>query len=60
MNEFAHLRELVAGMELPDLRKQVRDLSDVAWLSRNMHILNSKHENFSVAVEECRTLLTFT
>jgi hypothetical protein len=32
----------------------------VAWLSRNMHILNSKHENFSVAVEECRTLLTFT
>lgn len=60
MEEFADLRALIADMELPELRKKVRDLSDVAWLSRNMHILNSKHDNFTAAVEACRNLLTFT
>lgn len=43
------LKEIIETMDIPEQRKE-----DVLWLSRNMFIRNSNHEDF----EEARKLLT--
>ena len=51
----AHLREVwladcLSTMDLPDMRRDIADISNVRWLLRNISIRNSKNEQIAEAI----------
>jgi len=52
----ASLKEAIKDMNIPEMRKNVGNMSDVRWIGRNMAIRNSGHPNFEQARDLLRQL----
>ena len=49
MNFLERLREILATMDVPPLRRERLDESDVRWLARNLGFRNQEHPAFREA-----------
>ena len=45
------LEQILADMDLPEMRKDVTRFDNVRWLLRNMHFRNSEHKHYKKAME---------
>lgn len=45
------LEQILADMDLPEMRKDTSRFANVRWLSRNMHFRNSEHKHYKKAME---------
>jgi hypothetical protein len=41
----AWLTELLSTMDIPDMRRDITDISNVRWLLRNIQVRNSDHKD---------------
>lgn len=46
----AWLNDLLSTMDIPDMRRDITDISNVRWLLRNISIRNSKNEQIAEAI----------
>jgi hypothetical protein len=44
--KLAEVEKLIAKMDLPAYRKEVKHNDDARWLKNNLHVKNSKHKNY--------------
>ena len=44
------LNELLSAMDIPDMRRDITNLSNVKWLLRNISVRNSKNEQIAEAI----------
>jgi hypothetical protein len=51
------LAALIEPMNIPKLRRDVTQLANIMWLSRNMFVQNSQHPNFQQADAILKALL---
>jgi len=50
----AWLNDLLSTMDLPDMRRDITDISNVRWLLRNISVRNSKNEQIAEAIAVLR------
>jgi hypothetical protein len=43
LDKVLHAREILAEMDIPIFRKDLRKLSNLSWLARNVSIRNGNH-----------------
>ena len=53
------LATMLAPMELPDLRRDIKSKSNLSWLQRNLAIQNCQHPLFKPAMELVNWLATW-
>jgi len=46
----AWLNDLLSTMDIPDMRRDITDISNVRWLLRNIGVRNSKNVAFPEAI----------
>lgn len=46
LSKLAEVQKLIAKMDLPAYRKEVKHNDDARWLKNNLHVRNSKHKNY--------------
>jgi hypothetical protein len=51
LQKLAEIEKLIAKMDLPAYRKEVKHNDDARWLKNNLHVRNSKHKNYAKAIE---------
>ena len=45
------LEQILADMDLPEMRKDTSRFANVRWLLRNMHFRNSEHKHYKKVME---------
>jgi hypothetical protein len=51
LQKLTEIEKLITKMDLPTHRKSVKHNDDVRWLKNNLGVRNSKHKNYSKAME---------
>ncbi len=51
------LIKILNKMDIPESRKDLSNISNIRWLSRNIHFRNSNHKNYDKAVKIIKQLL---
>ena len=51
MQKLADVEKLIAKMDLPAYRKEVKHNDDARWLKNNLKVKNAKHKNYEKVIE---------
>jgi hypothetical protein len=51
LQKLAEIEKLIAKMDLPNYRKNVKHNDDVRWLKNNLAVRNSSHKNYTQAMQ---------
>ena len=51
LRKLAEIEKLIAKMDLPDYRKDVKHNDDARWLKKNLAARNAKHKNYEKVME---------
>lgn len=51
MQKLADIEKLIAKMDLPAYRKEVKHNDDARWLKNNLKVKNAKHKNYEKVIE---------
>jgi hypothetical protein len=57
LQKLAEVEKLIKKMDLPFYRKKVKNNEDIRWLKNSLHVKNSKHSNYSKAMEIINTMV---
>jgi len=53
----AELQEIMAEMDVPNMRRDLNKFSNLSWLKRNLLVLNGNHPQVSEALVHIRVLM---
>lgn len=51
LSRLAEIQKLIAKMDLPSYRKEVKHNDDARWLKHNLKVKNSEHKNYTKVME---------
>jgi hypothetical protein len=51
LEKLAEVQKLIAKMDLPTYRKEVKHNDDARWLKNNLKVKNSTHKNYARVIE---------
>ena len=51
LEKLAEVQKLIAKMDLPMYRKEVKHNDDARWLKNNLRVKNAAHKNYDKVIE---------
>lgn len=57
LERLAEVQRLIAKMDLPAYRKEVKHNDDARWLKNNLNVRNAKHKNYEKVMAILETLV---
>ena len=57
LQRLSEIEKLIAKMDLPNYRKEVKHNDDVRWLKNNLQVKNTKHKNYEKVMELLTSLV---
>jgi hypothetical protein len=57
LQKLAEIEKLIKKMDLPFYRKKVKNNEDLRWLKSSLCVKNTKHANYSKAMEIISSLV---
>lgn len=56
-HKLAEIEKLIAKMDLPTYRKDVKHNDDARWLKNNLTLRNAKHKNYEKVMELLKSIV---
>jgi hypothetical protein len=57
LTKLAEVQKLIAKMDLPAYRKEVKHNDDARWLKNNLHVKNATHKNYEKVMDILKSIV---